>query len=147
MSSKDSSKFIELGFTLVEILVVISIIGILSGLAMVNFQGVWASAYDTSAESDYRNIKVALFDQISDSSEARRIVIRRAIGPTNLPSPFEHVNISSNVEVDIVHITRLRRRRRPRTSTTINVNHREGKKRYRYRESNGVVTEQVLELR
>lgn len=48
------------GFTLVELLVVISIIGVLSGILFVNFSGVRERGRDTSRKNDMRQTKTAL---------------------------------------------------------------------------------------
>lgn len=50
----------QAGFTLIEILVVISVIGILAGLLLTNFVGVRERAADTSLKNDLRQLKTAL---------------------------------------------------------------------------------------
>lgn len=48
------------GFTLVELLIVISIIGVLSAILMANFQGVRQRSRDAQRKSDLRQIQSAL---------------------------------------------------------------------------------------
>ncbi len=48
------------GFTLVELLVVISIIGILAGMVLVSFTGSQKAARDVSRKSDIRQYQIAL---------------------------------------------------------------------------------------
>lgn len=48
------------GFTLLELLVVISIIGVLAAMLLVNFQGARQRARDGARKSDLRQIKTAL---------------------------------------------------------------------------------------
>lgn len=55
-----SSSVARSGFTLVELLVVISIIGILAGLLLVNLSGVRERGRDTVRKSDLNQLKTAL---------------------------------------------------------------------------------------
>lgn len=99
---------------------------------------------DAAAQSDYRNVKVAVFDAFLSSQEASRYVARRFTGPGNLPEPLEEVNISPDVEVNVFHLTRIRRNQPPRTLTTIEVRHLAGSKQFRFTESNGTISEDVV---
>lgn len=54
------SQLFQAGFTLVELLVVISIIGVLSGLLLTNFVGVRGRAGDAKTKNDLRQLKAAL---------------------------------------------------------------------------------------
>ena len=64
------SVFSSKGFTLVELLIVISIIGVLSALLMANFIGVRQRARDSQRKSDLRQIQSALELYKSDSSSS-----------------------------------------------------------------------------
>ena len=60
----------QAGFTLVELLIVISIIGVLSALLMANFIGVRQRAKDAQRKSDLRQIQSALELYKSDSDSS-----------------------------------------------------------------------------
>lgn len=59
-------KITKNGFTLLELLVVISIIGILSALLLANFNAARERARDTQRKGDIRNIQTALGIYYSD---------------------------------------------------------------------------------
>lgn len=64
------NKFsIKKGFTLIEILIVISIIGILSSLLLSNLQDARARARDTQRKNDLKQVKTALRMYYNDNQQ------------------------------------------------------------------------------
>jgi type IV pilus assembly protein PilA len=57
------------GFTLVELLVVVAIIGILAAIAIPQFAAYRKRAYNSAAESDLRNFKTAMEGYYADNQQ------------------------------------------------------------------------------
>ena len=55
------------GFTLIELLIVVAIIGILAAIAIPQFSAYRVKAFNSSAESDLRNLKTALEASFTDT--------------------------------------------------------------------------------
>ncbi|QVW36671.1 prepilin-type N-terminal cleavage/methylation domain-containing protein [Geobacter sulfurreducens] len=54
------------GFTLIELLIVVAIIGILAAIAIPQFAAYRAKAYNSSANSDAKNIKTGMEAFLAD---------------------------------------------------------------------------------
>ena len=63
------------GFTLIEIMVVIGIIGILAGIAIPNYMGQRRKSFCSAVETDAKNIAVAIADYFAISSHTTMIDI------------------------------------------------------------------------
>jgi len=57
------------GFTLIELLIVVAIIGILAAIAIPQFSAYRAKAYNSSANSDTKNIKTGLEAYMADDPQ------------------------------------------------------------------------------
>lgn len=60
-------KKLQSGFTIIELLIVIAIIGILAGLVLNNFQGAQAKARDTQRKTDINNLHAKLEEYYNEN--------------------------------------------------------------------------------
>ena len=71
------------GFTIVELLIVIVVIGILAAITIVAYNGVQSRAHDTSVQSDLRNIakklEVGRVDSLTDSYPTTNATIAASV--------------------------------------------------------------------
>lgn len=91
VSSQTMKIKTQKGFTLVELLVVISVIGILAGIALVSFSGSQKQARDTQRKSDINQYQLALenFANKTNSLYPRRPDGSGALASTTLCSDLE----------------------------------------------------------
>ncbi len=129
------------GFTLVEVLVVVSIIGILSALSIVNWSEFRSRAYDKVALSDYTHIKQAVYALINDSERSPYYFMYGLKGPRKLPEPLSNGALSEGVYLSyILRIPVLG----GGELIAFDIKHKNGKYRYKYIERNGQGNDQVI---
>jgi prepilin-type N-terminal cleavage/methylation domain-containing protein len=88
------------GFTLIELMIVIAIIGILTTIAIPQFSSYQKRAYMTSTKSDVRNAHTALQNYISENVPVP-IPAVSATGPATLGTPYESALVSKNITITV----------------------------------------------
>jgi type IV pilus assembly protein PilA len=87
------------GFTLIELMIVIAIIGILAAIAIPQFSAYRQRSYNSSAQSDIRNIATAQEAYYVDNSRYSNTADGTALTPTYgyMPSGGVTVNITGTL--------------------------------------------------
>jgi len=89
----------EKGFTLIELMIVVAIIGILAAIAIPQFSSYRARAYNAAAESDLRNIMTGEEGYYVDNDTYTTVPV--ATGAGNLGT-LPGVKLSNNVRGQVI---------------------------------------------
>jgi type IV pilus assembly protein PilA len=100
MLKKLNKKKNQKGFTLVELLIVIAIIGILAAIAIPQFSSYRQKAYMAVTKSDVKNAYTALQAYISENPAAGIPAVSQT-GPAALGAPYGSARVSKDVTIAI----------------------------------------------
>jgi type IV pilus assembly protein PilA len=100
MLKKLNRKKNQKGFTLVELLIVIAIIGILAAIAIPQFSSYRAKAFMAAVKSDSKNAYTALQAYISEFPSAIPPGVS-ATGPASMGAPYGASRVSKDVTIAI----------------------------------------------
>jgi prepilin-type N-terminal cleavage/methylation domain-containing protein len=100
MLKKLNKKRNQKGFTLVELLIVIAIIGILAAIAIPQFSTYRAKAFIAATKSDAKNAYTALQAYISEYPSVTPPGVS-ATGPATLGEPYAASRVSKDVTIAI----------------------------------------------
>jgi type IV pilus assembly protein PilA len=108
MLKKLNKRRNQKGFTLVELLIVIAIIGILAAIAIPQFSSYRAKAFVAAARSDAKNAYTALQAYISENPGVTPPTQSVGPGPGAFVTPYGAARVSKDVTIAINGTTGVR---------------------------------------
>ncbi len=118
------------GFTLIELMIVVAIIGILAAIAIPQFASYRERAFNSAAESDLRNIMNGEEAYFADNEDY--VNVTAATGPANSFGSLTGVKLSKNVKARVIN--------KSTSDYTANTEHKSGTKIYTGQASAGITS-------
>jgi len=126
----------EKGFTLIELMIVVAIIGILAAIAIPQFSSYRVKAFNSSAQADLRNIMTAEEAAYADTQAYVALSLTSA-GPLNLSTvSLPGAKLSKNVKAKVTGVTA--------TDYTAKAKHLNGNKTYTGLASAGITEDTTI---
>ena len=97
MLMKINQKKGQKGFTLIELMIVIAIIGILAAIAIPQFSAYRARGYMAATKSDAKNIYTAVQAYIADHPGVTAPAGASTTGPADMAAPYDMARVSQSV--------------------------------------------------
>ena len=88
------------GYTIIELMAVLSIGAVLTYTAIINQWQLRKSASRVAAQSDYRHVKTGIYAIDADPESVTTFDIETQLGPGPLPPPLDKISLSKNIQLD-----------------------------------------------
>jgi prepilin-type N-terminal cleavage/methylation domain-containing protein len=132
----------ERGFSLIELMVALSMVAILVAVAIPNYQQFRVRARDAQALTDYRNLKTVVLAGDEQFGDTPFFLIFNELGPQNLDDPLSKGRLSEGVRLHYAFKFQIG----PAFEFFgMMVSHEKGGHFYRYMEINGDRFDQVID--
>jgi len=125
----------EKGFTLIELMIVVAIIGILAAIAIPQFSSYRVKAFNSSAQADLRNIMTAEEAAFTDNQAYVNLAITAA-GPQPSLTSLPGAKLSKNVKAKVTGASA--------TDYTAKTKHLNGDKTYIGKASAGITEDTTI---
>ncbi len=132
------------GFTFIELVVALAILGILAYLSLSNYRHFKTRAANTVALSDYRNLKIGLTELSEDPDSDMAFFSFGVTGPDSFTSA-RHLVVSSRVRVNYAYHWSFNLGPIRVLYILLELRHLDGDLTYRYWNINGTISEQVIQ--